>query len=265
MLNKLNFRVDAFTCQGEFIQSLKFDFQEQPKEIRPLADSNVVIEFERLYRNPDRPQESVLKLFSNELKFKKELYRHTVKKYKYISEPHRGNILQPFPAVVLWDVSIGGKIVVGFSAKYEIEIHDKDKGKVSGFKHIYKPVQVMEGHKKAFFSQHQKTYFIDGKRVTQLPDFIKKNSHFPKFKPAFAQIIVDSEGNILIRNYKEDYSEKGVNYFDVFGPTGQFIWKVKLSGDINLNTLKAGRNQNFWDIKMDEESNFIVTKYKLSY
>jgi hypothetical protein len=265
VLNYLNFRIDALTCQGKFIQSLKFNQQERPVKIRALGGSDVVIEFEKVFTDSNKPQECVLKLFSNKLEFKKELYRHAVKKSKFISEPHFGEIEQPFPAMVLWDVSGNGNVALGFSGKYEIEIHDKDKGMVSRFSHSYKPVQVTEDHKKAFFSQHQESYFIDGKRVTVLPDFIKDNTIFPEFKPAFASIIVDSEGNILVRNYKEDDSETGSSYFDVFGPTGKFIRKVKVLGDVNLITLKAGRDQNFWDIKMDKESNFIITKYQLSH
>lgn len=34
---------------------------------------------------------------------------------------------------------------------------------------------------------------------------------------------------------------------------GKFINKVKISGDINVQTFISGNNYCFWDIKVDEE------------
>ena len=111
-----------------------------------------------------------------------------------------GNVPQPFSRLMHWDVTPGGKIVVGFSEKYEISIYDSDKGKLSTFSHSYDPVRVTEEDKKAHFGGM--TFSMDGVRTQKIPDYVEKNTKFPKFKPAFWEIIVDSEGNILVFPYR---------------------------------------------------------------
>jgi hypothetical protein len=136
----------------------------------------------------------------------------------------------------------------------------KLKGKISSFSHPFEPVRVTEQDKKRFFDEL--VYYIDGKRVKTYPDYIIKNTHFPRFKPLFASITVDSGGNILVMDQQKG-DEKNWFYFNVFDPVGKFINKVKISGDINVRTFISGNNYCFWDIRIDKEGEFIVTKYNL--
>lgn len=75
------------------------------------------------------------------------------------------------------------------------------------------------------------SFSTGGVTTQEIPDYIEKNTKFPKVKPAFNSILVDSEGNILVHAYRKNKDEM-YKYFDSFDSKGNFIANVQVIGDI---------------------------------
>jgi len=257
-----NRRLCALTLDGEYITAKKITYDTgTPQKMRSLPNGDAVIEMENtFFREQDRPQEYTIQIFSPNLEHKKTIYSQEVWRNKYF---RRGNVPQPFSPLVYWDVSPDGKIVIGFSEKYEISLYDSEKGKLSTFTHSYEPVKVTEQDKKDHFAGI--TYSRGGVTAQEIPDFIVKNTKFPKVKPAFNSILVDSEGNILVHAYRKNRDEM-YKYFDSFDSKGNFIANVQVIGDISFpaSPWVSFVGKYFWQQKTGEDELFKVIKYKTS-
>jgi len=263
-----NRRLCALTLDGEYITAKKITFDTgRPQKMRSLPDGDVVIEMEKtFFREPDRPQEYTIDIFSPDLEHKKTVFSHDAWSNKYIrGEFGTANVPQPFSPLVYWDVSPDGKIVIGFSEKYEISLYDSEKGKVSTFTYPYEPVRVTEQDKKDHFSGMTYSSSRTGATTNEIPDFVVKNTKFPKFKPAFSSILVDSEGNILVQSFRKNRDEM-LKHFDSFDPEGNFIAHVQVLGDIPFPASPwiSFVEKFFWRQKTGEDELFKVIKYKIS-
>ena len=155
-----------------------------------------------------------------------------------------------------------GKLVIGFSGKYEIEVYDVDKGKLFSFKHKHLPVKVTNQDQKKWFDGI--TFSGPGGVSQGAPDFMKKNTEFPKFKPAFNQIMVDSQGNILVCTYQKQKADD-FKFFDAFDPEGNFIKNVQILGDGKFPIMGARmRNNSFWVPTSDKDELIQIFKYRIS-
>lgn len=261
-----NMRICAVTPDGEHIKAEKISINTgRPQKMRSLPNGDIVIEKEKIfYGEQDKPQECTIEIFSPDLEHKKTIYSQEVWRNIYVRwEGGMGNVPQPFSRLMHWDVTPGGKIVIGFSEKYEISIYDSDKGKLSTFSHSYDPVRVTEEDKKAHFGGM--TFSMDGVRTKKIPDYVEKNTKFPKFKPAFWDIIVDSEGNILVFPYRINRQEMS-RYFDAFDSERNFIANVQVVGDIPFPARSGGNymGRYIWAVRTGEDELIKVIKYKIS-
>ena len=257
-----NRRLCALTLDGEYITAKKITSDTgRPQKMRSLPNGDVVIGMEAwFYSELDKPQEYTIQVFSPDLEHKKTIYSQEVWRNKYF---RRGNVPQPFSPLVYWDVFPDGRIAIGFSKKYEISLYDSEKGKLSTFTHPYEPVRVKEQDKKDHFAGM--TYSRGGATTQKIPDFVTKNTKFPKVKPAFNSILVDFEGNILVHAYRKNRDEM-YKYFDSFDSKGNFIANVQVIGDISFPASPwiSFVGKSFWRQKTDEDELIKVVKYKIS-
>jgi len=260
-----NRRLCALTLDGEHIKSVSISLSEgHPNKIRALPSGDIVIGLEKSYRKEeDKPQDYLIAIYSPDLKRKKTIYTQQVwrNRYKIIGGMLR-NIIQPFSSLVYWDIAPMGKIVIGYSEKYDIEIYDSIKGKIATFSHRYDPVKVMDKDKKIFFAGG--TILGGGgvmKKTTQ--DDMAKYRQWPKFKPAFKQIRVDSEGNILVWPYREKREEEW-RFFHVFNPEGDFVGNVQVTGEIVILNTEILSDGSFWKKRSDKEGFVRIVKYRIS-
>ena len=259
-----NRRLCALTTDGEYIKSIGIQNTEgRPRNMRAHPGGNILVEREIIhYREEDRPQDCLIQIFSPELELKKTISTHQVLRNKFRTiQGMFSNIIQPFTPDVFWYVAPDGKIVIGIAKDYTIETHHSEKGLLSSFKHTYKPVKVTEQDKEKFFSTI--TFSSSEGGDSELPKEIKKLTEFPKTKPAFDALFVDSEGNILVHTVRKD-PEGSSPKFDAFSPEGKFI------GTVNITGLKAfprgalvGRNC-VWILERDEEDQVQVVKYRFA-
>jgi len=261
-----NRRLCALTLDGEYVTAKKITFDTgRPQKMRPLPNGDAVIEMEKtFFGEPDKPQEYTIDIYSPDLEHKKTVFSQDAWRNKYIrGEFGTANIPQPFSPLVYWDVSPEGKIVIGFSEKYEISIYDYKKGKISTFTHPWKPVKITEQDKKAYFEGM--SFSRGGVSTKEIPDYIEKNTKFPKAKPAFNSILVDYEGNILVHAYRKNRDEM-YKYFDSFDSKGNFIANVQVIGDVSFPASPwiSFVGKSFWRQKTGEDELIKFIKYKIS-
>jgi hypothetical protein len=116
-----------------------------------------------------------------------------------------------------------------------------------------------------------KKNFFDGITTSQggqvsrgAPDYIRDNTDFPKNKPAFNQIMVDSDGNILVSQFGEK-PEEDFRSFDAFSPRGQFIGRVKILGEGSIPILGAKiTDRCFWVGTSDLDDLIQIIKYRIT-
>jgi len=261
-----NGRVSLLEMDGTYISSIPIvEVGTIWWRMAVLPDGRVIAEREKTHiQEPKLPQEWRLELFSADLQFRKLIYAKNIWRNKYISEPRRTNVPVPFAPLVYWDVRSDGKIVIGDSGAYSIEIHDLEKGKLSEFTHAYKPVPVTASDKDAYFKGMGMTFGSSSGVTTTsrgAADYIVKLTEFPKFKPAFINLTVNPDNDIWVRPNLAD--ESAGSAFDAFGPSGEFFGRVKLAGEAvfpyRIIWIKGG----FWTIMVDKEGEYSIVKCRI--
>ena len=80
-------------------------------------------------QNPGQPQECRIELYSSEFEFTKPVYTQKIWRNRYIRDQNATkNVPVPFSSQVYWSPMSDGKIVIGYSEKYDVEIYDPDRG-----------------------------------------------------------------------------------------------------------------------------------------
>ncbi len=264
----MNRRLSILSLNGEFIKSINFAWQEGlPNELKTLPDGRLINErIKPDYNNVEFPQECLIELYSSDGDYLKTIYKRNEFRTKLITQPGRAEVPQPFNPRTYWDVSPAGKMIIGHSSLYKIDVYDPEKGLLFSFSHKHHPVKITAEDKKKHFSGFTVGYVKNGviSRKPGAPSFIIENTQFPEFKPAFNSILTDSEGNIWVHAFLENREEEN-NWFDVFDAQGRFLNKVKIWGDIAypFNRTKIINNY-FWMIEKDKDDVVKVTKYKIS-
>jgi hypothetical protein len=259
-----NRRLDALTKDGEFIKSVPISIYDGwPQMMRALPNGDIVIASEKLSLGQlDKPQDYFIDIYSPDLEKKKRIYTQQIRRNKYVIREERAtNMPIPFSPRVYWDVSPTGDIVIGYSKNYEIELFSIEGEKISSFNHAYTPEKITNEDKKRFFASIGS--FSGGERKQGADDFIVKNTEFPKYKPAFQQIKVDSEGNILVMGYRKNRNEEG-HFFDAFDSQGNFLGNVQITSEIGFPYYSVIRNRIFWRQKTDEKGLIKIIKYRIS-
>jgi len=258
-----NRRLCALSPDGEFLKSIPISIGERPRKIGALPSGDMVIAVEKVhYREPDKPQDYFIEIYSPDLERKKTVYTQQIWRNKYTRKGRAlANIIQPFSPLIYWDVSPTGKIVVGYPKNYEIKIYDSDKGKISSFIHSYKPIKITDKDKKRFFASVGMLSASVKKQGAD--DFIIKNTEFPKYKPAFKHIKVDSDGNILVMSHRKNPDEEH-KFFDAFDSQGNFLGNVQIIGKGTFPYNAVMREGAFWQRKVDKEGFSKIVKYRIS-
>lgn len=259
-----NRRLCAMTIDGKFIKSIGVQNTDgRPRNMRAHTEGDVIIEREiNHYSEQDRPQDCLIHVFSPELELKNPLFTHQVMRNKFRNiQGMFSNIIQPFSPDVFWDVAPDGKIVIGLAKDYTVEIHHPEKGLLSSFKHTYEPVKVTDQDKEQFFAGI--TFSTSEGGRSELPKEIKALTEFPKTKPAFDALLVDSEGNILVHTVRKA-PEGSFPKFDAFDQKGRHIGTVNITGLRGFPRAALVEKDGIWIIEWDKQEQVQVIKYRIS-
>jgi streptogramin lyase len=263
----MNRRVSIFDTEGVFVKSIPISSADGMWwEVRALPDGRFLVQKEIVdFGNFNAPQICLLDLHSADLAYIKTLYRHEIRRNKYIREPMTSNVPVPFASIVHWAVLPDGKVVIGYSGSYEIEIHDPDKGKIASFPHAYDPVEVSATDRKAYFDG-MTTSFTNGNGIVSTgkgaPEYIVKNTEFPKSKPPFSSIRTDAQGRIWVQ-LSRPAGEKAGDRMDVFDSRGRFIGAARIEGGTfpyRMLPYPGG----FWSFAMNDDGEWSVIKYRIA-
>ncbi len=268
-------KIMVFTSEGEFLTSKKFDYRQNDsgmvfpslKKMKSLPNGDIVIHIEKRHynRNEVKPQECTISIYSPELELKKILFSQNIWREKIILTSGWNDIVMPFPTLVYWDITPEGKIVIGFSEKYEIGIYDSIKGKIKSFSHTYEQLKVTRKDKEDFFTKTKYWFSRMGQTgMMDMPKEYKEHVTFPENKPAYHKILVDSEGNILV--FGQTRNDKNPQYFDVFYPNGEFLKHVVINEDAPSleNQQVTFSDKGFWMKEFDENELIKIVKYRIS-
>lgn len=263
-----NSRISILDGKGVYLNSVRIDRQAgQWWNMSALPDGRFVVQREVTnFQDPNAAQEVFIDLFSSELEFMKTLYRHVVRRNKYISEPVRTNVPIPFAAQVHYDITPDGKALIAHSGEYEIEVHDPDKGKVTSFTQSYTPVEVTAEDKELYFKGMVSSLGGPSGTVAQkqgAPDYIINNTEFPRTKPPFLDIKSDLEGNIWVQLNGPTIT-KGGPEMDVFNRQGQHIARVRIQPGGFFPYRMVPVPGGFWTIRHNEEGEVDLVRFRIS-
>lgn len=268
----MNRRLCALTLEGEFIKSVPLVTGEgRPEGMSALPNGDLVMGWETIhYEDETKPQDYETRVYAPDLSLRKTLSKHAIWRNKYMQIEgfgRRTNIIQPFSPLVSWGVTPDGKVVVGFQKEYAIDLYDPARGKIASFTHASEPVAVTDKDKEAFFASLTFGYSDSSGNMGTVqkgtPEPIMKATEFPKVKPAFFDLLADSDGNILVFPHRKTRDEEG-RVFDAFTPEGKFIGTVKVEGPEGMPRDTVVRNGSFWATQTDAEGNVRVIKRKIS-
>lgn len=262
------FRFSLFTLDGKPIKSVSHSFIEKgnPQKLKALPSGEFVVGIEKIHYDPKTPQDFSVVLFSPDMEQVKILYSRPVWRNIW-GIPNAPNIPVPFSPYVHWDLMLDGKIVIGYSDKYEIDIYDKEAVLIDSFSHTYDAMKVTKEDRDMFFGRL--TFGRTGPGGTIVredpPPAIKEHVKFPDFKPAFHGIAVDSEGNILVCTYGKDKKEEYKN-FDAFDPEGNFIAHVRIESEHSFLSFRNTKIKDgcFWVRESDKDGYQKIVKYRIS-
>ena len=268
--DSMNMRMTLLSLEGEYIKSVKWDRLQQgwPYRIKSLPDGKIGIEGRVSFRRGrSRPDEWIIHLFSHDMDRLREVDRREVWARKNIMNPElqrQQSIPIPFSPMVHWVMSPKGNIIIGYSDKYEIEIHDPLKGKLSTFAREYEPVEVSKEDRERYFAGMTFSTSVGGEvtRKQGAPDYVVKNTDFPRYKPAFNNIFCDSEGNIWVHTFHKDPEEEGRS-FDAFDEKGRFLNRVRVEGEGRFPFRARRMNRGFCVIEADEEGFQTIVIYRI--
>jgi len=264
----MNRRFSILDLEGKFLESAKIDDEMgRPIKMRALPDGRLVVMTETLV-DIDKKLTQWFRLFllSPDLEIVKTLYSHKLRKIKLITDPMRMYVPQPYTPNIHWDVTSEGRIVLGCSDLYDIEVYDPDRGKLQCFSHKYNPVKITDADKNNHFSIFTMNIMRGNVKETKqgAPHYIRDNTTFPKYKPAFKEVVTDDEGNIWVRLFHEN-RELEDHLFDVFDKEGQFINRIQTFGETAFPSLWTSKidNKIFWEIEKVDEEYYRIVRNKI--
>jgi len=221
-----NRRFSIFEADGRFVKNLKPQGRSLPKKYRLQSGGRFLI----AWGKPDF--ESVesgtiiqLSLYSETLETGKEVF--STKIFDNVWKRGETNQIQPFYADMFWDVQPNGTVVAAYAGEYRIEFYSLDGGLLKTESHKTEKIPVSDQDKEEFFAGMT---YTDGRDVINgAPPEVRKRTVFPKYKPFFNRLFVDSEGYILLRTAQK----KGdLTIWEVFSPDGKFVNQVTFSEEV---------------------------------
>ncbi len=260
-------RVSVFDDNGHFVKSVPFDISGgRLWKMQALPDGRILIQIEKIKRDSlDAPQEMFIDLYSRDLGFIKTVYQHEVRRATYLTASRPASVPVPFAASVHWETTPAGEIIIGYSGRYEFEIHNPDKGRILSFSHTYTPIEIMAKDKERHFRGIIATVTgTDGTVIRQkgVPDYISRNTEFPRYKPAYQGVKADAEGNIWVLPYALE-ADRAVPRMDVFDSAGRFLSSVRIA-DGAFPHIMAPLPGGFWTVRINRDGEWTIVKYRIT-
>ena len=106
-------------------------------------------------------------------------------------------------------------------------------------------------------SKEDKEKYLKGYDSDENMKWVRSSVKFPKYKPYFEELIIDSAGYLLFQLEGDDEETMS---FEVFSPGGEYINKVQLP---RLHMTAILRDGYIYTIKRPEDDDPVVMRYRL--
>jgi len=247
-----NRRFSFFDSDGNFLNSIRFN--EIVRDFKIGSEGKFYIETHTWDFSGKKGTLIKINQASRDLTEMVVVDSARIKNNTYITEPVRTNVPVPFAPRFAWGIAPSGNIVTAFAGDYTIKIFAPDLKLLRTIKHKGKQLKVTDEDKENHFAGMVSSG--GGQQSRGAPDFIRKATEFPKFKPYFLGMLIDPEGNILIHTFE---SEKEKVVYDVFDAKGNFIKQGKFPF-LGASTFKKGF---IYQVKGGEDEFPVVVRYRL--
>jgi len=154
----------------------------------------------------------------------------------------------PFHPELVWGITPAGNIVLANSDTYHIKMYSSDLKLIREFHHDIEKPEVTEKDKEEFLSG-----FADDEDFK----WVRNETKFPKYKPYFEELLIDSEGYLL---FQLEANDEETQHFDVFSPEGKYINRVTLP---RLHRAAILTDGYIYTIKDPEDEDPVVIRYRL--
>jgi len=159
------------------------------------------------------------------------------------------DVYDVFPPDCFWKVGSDGRIVWGYTDKYELRTLEADGRVIRRITRDYVPVEITREEKNAWL------HFAFGE--IGAPANVKVN--WPKYHNAFQFLSVDDKDRIFVQTYEKTFDGKG--YFcDIYDPGGRFMAKIALKG-----APRVVKKNKIYTIEEDEQGYQVVKRQKLTW
>jgi len=227
---RMGFKLTFFSLDGDYIRTVLLK-GIQAFWIRENSKGNYfesTVEFQGQYGTNTFRVATEVKEYGSDLAFIKTIAKD---RFRNANVPLRHDMLARFPSFDL--------IICGYKDSYEFQIINLEGEIVRKVSRDYSPIEISE----------------EEKTKRHLP----KSNELPKYFPAFQDFSVDEEGRIYVQLF-ERQMDGDKFYYDVFGPEGKYVAKVR------LNALpQYWKNSKMYSIEVDEEGFQVVKRYKVTW
>lgn len=258
-----NMRLSFFSNDGDFLHSFNttelIRLPEMIYNFKIGPDGHIYIET-HISDYSGEAGGTLVKIiqFSQDFKDKRIIASARIKDNIYITKPVFTNVPVPFVPKLFWDIAPSGNIIIANSKDYTLEIFSPKIKLLHKVQHNAPKISVTEEDKKIYFDSMMGG--ISGGTASEgkmgAPDFIRRETKFPEFKPYFRYLIFDHEGYILIPTYEKENE----NYiYDVFTPDGNFLNRFKLPL-LGLSIVAKGF---IYELKTSKDGFPSIVRYRL--
>lgn len=129
--------------------------------------------------------------------------------------------IDPFMPRPYWSMGAGGAIVEGYSAKYEIRVHDSSGKLVRLIKREYDRIPVTEQEKE------------ENIKNTPAGVLAETKIYFEPYHTAFRGIVMDEKGRFFVQTWERSTDGKKFST-DVFDSDGRYVAKLADMGTISF-------------------------------
>ena len=217
----MNKRFQIFGPDGEYLDSHLF--QDNVDDMVAAPNGGIYLGVQEFdYMDPSGVNSLRLLRMSEDFSESITIDSTSVKLWKMITVGNGVTMATvPYPPYMHWALSGNGNIIVGRSDKYFLRILSADYEQLGEIKRDIEAPPVTEEDKEDYYRSFER----DGQ--AGLDPALKNAMKFPRSRPFFSDIVVDWEGNILVR---WSVPVDDVPVYDVFDPTGGFIGRVGIEG-----------------------------------
>lgn len=253
-----NRRYSFFDADGQFMYDLKPKMRSLPRQFKALSGGELLVtEHVPDFESVQSGSTVSLSRFDAAFDREKKMFSEKIFDVVWRRGGGKDTVLCPFFDGVFWDLQPDGTIVTAYARDYKLEFYSPDGRLLKTVTHKADKVAVSEADKKEYFDG---ITFFDGRDTKKgAPPEYKKKTVFPKFKPFFDGMVIDSEGHILLRTARR---EGDLVIWDVFSEEGAFINTVKIPDKAMQRMPYVHRNLFYQLRERDEEIDLVAYAFR---